>query len=114
MPGVRSKFAFRPFRHARRRGRSVNRTINDLGRIQNRPLRHPIRGLLDTPSRGHFNLSPQERGQVFLEVENFGHPWSGVAILVNDQEIDAAVRAEVVAQDRAVDRELLNLIFLAQ
>ena len=70
--------------------------------------------LLDAVSAHNIDTPNQELGKVLLEVHQLAHPGAIVVVLEDHQRIHVAFRAEVVAQYRAEDVQLLYSIRLAQ
>lgn len=67
----------------------------------------------ETLGRVQINLSAQHDRQRVLQLDEFEEPHSRLRLEL-DQHIHVAVRAEVVAQGRAEQRQLANVVALAE
>src|SRR5271157_2232980 len=86
-----------------------SRPINHLGGAEDVIAANPVLTGLHIPLGDGIGFPPEERGEPGFQTLEFSHPRSKVVVLEDDQEIDVALGAEVVAQEGAEDGELQDI-----
>jgi len=91
-----------------------SRSINHLGGAENVIAANPVLTGLYVPLGDGIDFPPEERGELGFQTLEFSHPRSKVVVLEEDQEIDVALGAEIVAQEGAEDGELQDIELAAE
>src|SRR5947207_6908780 len=88
--------------------RESSRHIDAFLMLEDMPPSDVVFASLDGFLFDNIDLSTDDRLQLFLHLDPAAHPWSPVRLrfIERNQDVDIAVRAKFIRQDRAKQRKL--------